>query len=80
MLDFLKNLQEHGLLDTKNKSGLIVHADDQYVNNEALKMNLRDIGIAEKLVALQNGKDVVDYFDRMLSNLDQRRDSGERPL
>ena len=32
LLEFLNNLKGHGLLDSKNKSGLVVYADDQFVS------------------------------------------------
>ena len=42
-LQFLNNLKQVGLLESKSK-GLIIVADDQYVNLQALRMSIEDIG------------------------------------
>ena len=33
-------------------------------------MNLQDIGVAERLVMFANGQEVVDYFDKLLNDID----------
>lgn len=57
----------HGLLEKTNDTGLILYADDQYVNHQAFKLNLQDIGMADRLVMFSNGQEVVDYFDILLA-------------
>lgn len=49
-------------------------ADDQYVNQELMKLNFDDIGLAEKLVLFSNGLEVVNYFTKILENIDVRRE------
>ena len=40
------------------------------MNQEAMRMNFKDIGIEDKLVVFSGGKEVTDYFDSMLSDLE----------
>ena len=35
-----------------------------------MKMNFRDIGVHDKLVMFSNGKEVADYFETMLSDIE----------
>ena len=48
LLEFIKTLKEHQLLKSRNETGSIVYADDQYVNREALKMTMQDVGLADR--------------------------------
>ena len=63
-------MTQNGLLVKKN-NGLVVYADDQYINRVSLSMNLQDIGMADRLVKLSNGQEVIDYFKRMFDELEQ---------
>ena len=62
-------MQVHGLFDKKNDSGLIIHADDQYINQQSIKINLQDIGLGERFVMRCNGQEVVDFFDELFDGL-----------
>ena len=53
--EFIKNLQTYGLLERENKFGLIIYADDQHVNRMALKMAFEEVGLADRLLLLENG-------------------------
>ena len=77
LLDFLKTLKQHNLLENATNSGLVVYADDQFVNQQSMKMNFSDINITDKLVMFSNGQDVVDYFDSLLKDLDLSLTQGE---
>ena len=55
LLDFLKILKQHDLLENATNSGLVVYADDQFVNQQSMKMNFSDINITDKLVMFSNG-------------------------
>ena len=44
-LHFLNKLKLAGLLESKSK-GLIIVADDQYVNLQAMRMAVEDVGIS----------------------------------
>ena len=39
LLDFLQSLKQHGLLETETNSGKVVYADDQFFNQQSMKMN-----------------------------------------
>ena len=60
-----------GLLESKSK-GLIIVADDQYVNLQAMRMAVEDIGISanDRLLMFQNGNEVVGCIDELLSQID----------
>ena len=62
LLDFLQTLNQEGLLGNEANSGLVVYADDQYVNQQAMQINFQDIGAADKLVLFSNGKETLFYF------------------
>ena len=67
---------------SKNESGKIVYADDQYVNRQAFKMAIQDMGFADRLVLCSNGQEVLDYLDKMLEDLtlDQKRTTAFQPV
>jgi len=62
---FLKEVQTLGLLEGK-REGKIVYADDQFVNKYQLTMQFKDLGLEERLIVLDNGEEVVEYFDEQL--------------
>ena len=37
--------------------------DDQFVNQQGMRLNFMDLGLAERLVILSNGGEVVNFFD-----------------
>ena len=37
--------------------------DDQFVNQQGIRLNFMDLGLAERLVILSNGGEVVNFFD-----------------
>ena len=46
-----------------------MYADDQFINQQSMKMNFTDIGILDQLVLLSDGQEVVDYFDQVLEEV-----------
>ena len=70
-LNFLKILQEQRLLNGKNETGLILYADDQYVNRQAIKMTFEDVGLSNRLVMFQNGQEVLEFLERYKDNHEQ---------
>lgn len=51
------------------RPGLVVYADDQYVNQQTMKMKFADIGIQDRLRMFSDGKAVTDYFENMLNGI-----------
>ena len=67
VVDFLNRMEENGCLaDGRNESGRIVFADDQFVNQQQMKMQLKEIGLDERVDMFSNGQDVIDYFETLL--------------
>ena len=62
LLSFLNLAKESGLLETKNSSGLVVLADDQFLHHEILNLDLETIGMQDRLVSHYNGQEVVNFF------------------
>ena len=54
---------------SRNETGKIIYADDQYVNRQAFKMNLQDLGLSDRLLLFSNGQEVLDYLDKVLGDL-----------
>jgi hypothetical protein len=54
-LDFLGLLQREGLLAKGKRSSTILYADDQYINQQAMEMNLKDVGLQEGFTIVSNG-------------------------
>ena len=75
-------MKQVGLLESKTK-GLIIVADDQYVNLQALRMTIEDIGksASESLRMFSNGQEVIECVDELLSYMhDISLDKGQAPL
>ena len=43
-----------------------MYADDQYINQQAMEMNLKDFGLEKNLVIVSNGQEVLDSIDEVL--------------
>ena len=54
-LDFLGLLQREGMLSKGKRSSTIMYADDQYINQQAMEMNLKDVGLHEGFTIVSNG-------------------------
>ena len=68
--DFLYTMQLNGMLERKSKHGSILFADDQYVNHQAFRMNLKELGLEKKIITHYDGEVVVEYFDYILDDID----------
>ena len=68
LLQHLNELQKFELLGKTKTSGSIVFADDQYVNQQFMKISFEDFGLASKLQIYSNGNEAVDYFTNLLKN------------
>ena len=73
---FLTLLQQNGLLDGDRNVGQIVYADDQFINQQSMRLNFEDIGLGDKLTMFSNGSDVVQHFDDLL----KKQSSVEMPF
>ena len=59
-------MEERGYLNEESKNCKIIYADDEYINQQTMVTNLKEIGIDEKLTLFHNGQEVVDYFQELL--------------
>ena len=71
LLQQLDVLNRNGLLQSGTPcSGLVLYADDHFVNQESMKATFQQIGIQEKLRLFSNGRDVVDFMDKLLDDVE----------
>ena len=66
-LDFLGLLQREGFLNEGKRNGLVLYADDQYINEQAMEMNLKDVGLDKNYTIVSNGQEVLDSIDEVLA-------------
>ena len=66
LLDFLQMLQNNELLSDAIMPKKVIYADDQFINQKSVERNFQDLGIAGKLITMNDGKDVIEYFEKCL--------------
>ena len=47
----------------------IVIVDDQYSSRMSVMLHIEDMGLQDRVVLLQNGKEAVEYFKEKLDQL-----------
>ena len=52
----LNKIQKAGLQEKVNDTGLILIADDQFVNRQAIRLVVEDLGIKERSRIFENGQ------------------------
>ena len=70
LFDFLYEMQLNGMFERKANPGTILFADDQYVNQQAFRMNLKELGFEKQLITHYDGEGVVEFFDFILDDID----------
>ena len=73
MIDFMKVLQDNAMFEKPNAGGKIVYVEDQFVNQEQMKMHFNDLGVVKQLTIFSDGKEVVDYFEALLQDIDSKQ-------
>ena len=61
-----ENPQSFLYSNTKSK---IVIVDDQYSSRMSVMLHIEDMGLQDRVVLLQNGKEAVEYFKEKLDQL-----------
>ena len=62
-------LQSSHLLDDGVVPGKVIYADDQFINQMLVKQHFQTMDIADKLITMNDGKDVVEYFEKYLTEI-----------
>ena len=52
---FLNQIHKAGLLEKVNDTGLVLIADDQFVNRQAIELVVEDLGIKDRTRIFENG-------------------------
>ena len=68
--DFLYNMKLNGMLERKASHMTIIFADDQFLNHQAFRMSLKELGLEKQLITHYDGEEVVEYFDFILDDID----------
>lgn len=71
LLDFLAILQAQGCLREANPDGIVIYADDQFMNRWSLKQQFKDFGLEKNLMILSNGQEVLETIDKVLSDFEK---------
>ena len=48
-------LKQLGCIGKENRNGLVMYADDQFINQQSLEMNFKDLGLEKNLTIFSNG-------------------------
>ena len=59
-------MKRSGLLESVNDTGLILIADDQFVNRQAIELVVEDLGIKERTKIFENGQQVIEFLDKSI--------------
>ena len=54
--NYLNKIQKAGFQEKVNDTGLILIADDQFVNRQAIRLLVEDLGIKERSRIFENGQ------------------------
>lgn len=52
-----------------NTTGSIVVVDDQFVNQQGIRLNFSELGLSERLITLSNGGEAVNYFESIFERI-----------
>ena len=50
--------------------GLVLYADDQFVNQASVKRQFFDLSIVDQLKLVSDGQQVIDFFEQYLGSID----------
>ena len=59
--DFLNENAEFYL--NSNTTGSMIVIDDQFVNQQGIRLNFMDLGLADRVVILSNGGEALSFFE-----------------
>ena len=79
-LQFLRTLKSYGLLTKARNKGMVVFADDQFINQELMQMNFSDIGIPDRLTMFSGGLATVTWFREMLNHINLQDLRGDKVI
>ena len=52
-----------------NAKGSIIVADDQFVNQQGILLNFKDIGIEDRLELFSNGGETLNFFEKLFQDI-----------
>ena len=67
LIDFLNNNVES--YKSPNTTSSIIVADDQFVNQQGIRLNFMDIGFDSRLKMFSNGEEVLKYFEKIFERV-----------
>ena len=61
-------MDRYGVFDEDLEASSVVYADDQFVNQQFMRLNFEDFSLQSKLVQFSNGLETVNFFETLLEN------------
>ena len=75
LVEFLTEVENLSQKSDK-ELGLVVYADDQFINQKQMALQMKDIGLDNRLKMFANGQTVVDFVSELLTQLKTEADWG----
>ena len=66
---FLLVMEKHDFFRTQNRKGIVIHIDDQYVNQKQIKGYFHEMKINDKLLTFADGADGIERLGQILVNI-----------
>ena len=62
MVEYLCHTQLYKNNGSRSTNGLVVYADDQFINRKLIQVQFKELECEGSLIDFTNGQEVVDYF------------------
>ena len=59
-------------------TGSIIVVDDQFVNQQGIRLNFIDIGITDRLKIFTEGGEVIEHFNKLFEEIEKPGDKSAR--
>ena len=76
LLSFLIELEALNQANSLHEIGLVVYADDQFINQKQMALQMKDIGMENRLKMFANGQYVINYVSKLLIELQSDANRG----
>ena len=72
LLEFLNHNSQ--LYSSGVTTGSIIVVDDQFVNQQGIRLNFIDIGITDRLKIFSEGGEVIEHFNKLFEEIEKPGD------
>ena len=64
-------MRKYEMFGKLNPDGVIVYADDQFINRQFLQISLEESQVANRCHIFQDGQQVLDFFDSVIATIEE---------